>query len=165
MRVIAFKKNQGFTLIEVMVTVAIVAILASIAIPSYQDSVTKSRRRDAQGALEGFANAMERHFSDVNNYCNVGGTGGSNACGDTDTTNDTGSPPTTFYKSTSPIDGSQVYYNLTISAATNNTYTLLAMPTGAQTGNGGLQLDNLGNRYWDKNHDGTFASTEKSWDN
>lgn len=161
----ALKQNQGFTLIELMIAAAIVAILAAIAIPSYQDSVTKSRRRDAQGALEGFANAMERHFTDVNNYCNVGGTGGANACGDTDTTNDTGSPSASLYKSTSPIDGNQVYYNLTISAATAATYTLRAAPTGPQTGDGILELNNLGTRFWDKNKDGDTAdSGETNWD-
>ena len=41
--------QQGFTLIELMVTVAIVGILASIAYPSYQDSVMKSRRADVKG--------------------------------------------------------------------------------------------------------------------
>ncbi|MFI3186333.1 MAG: prepilin-type N-terminal cleavage/methylation domain-containing protein, partial [Methylococcaceae bacterium] len=58
------KQSQaGFTLIELMVTVAIVGILAAIAYPSYQDSVRKSRRADASGALLGLANAMERHFT------------------------------------------------------------------------------------------------------
>ncbi|ESS74051.1 general secretion pathway protein H [Methyloglobulus morosus KoM1] len=160
-----FRMHKGFTLIELMVAVAIIGILSAIAVPSYMDSVTKSRRKDAEGALEGFANAMERHFTDVNNYCNVGGTGGANTCGDTDTTNDTGSPPLSFYPAKSPIDGNQVYYNLTISAVTPSTYILLATPTGAQTGNGALQLDNTGARFWDKNNDGTFdTTTEKTWE-
>ena len=55
--------TKGFTLIELMIAVAIVGILAGIAYPSYQDSVRKSRRADAQGALLGFANAMERYFT------------------------------------------------------------------------------------------------------
>jgi type IV pilus assembly protein PilE len=156
------KKNQGFTLIEVMIAATIVAILAAIAIPSYMDSVTKSRRRDAEGALEGFANAMERHFTDVNSYCDAAGTGGTNTCGDA-TINDSGTP--TIFSPKSPIDGNQVYYNLTINQVTQNTYTLLATPTGAQTGNGALQLDNTGARFWDKNNDGTFdTTTEKTWE-
>lgn len=63
--------QRGFTLIELMVTVAIVGILASIAYPSYQSSVIKSRRTDAEGALLGLANAMERNFTTTNSYLGV----------------------------------------------------------------------------------------------
>ena len=45
------KKQRGFTLIELMIVVAIVAILASIALPAYNSSVTKSRRADARVML------------------------------------------------------------------------------------------------------------------
>ena len=68
------QKQQGFTLIELMVTVAIVGILAAIAYPSYQSSVIKSRRADAEGVLLGLANAMERHFTESNTYLGAGTT-------------------------------------------------------------------------------------------
>jgi type IV pilus assembly protein PilE len=54
--------NKGFTLIEVMIVVAIVGILAAVAYPSYQDHVRKSRRAEAQSALMGLAAAMERQL-------------------------------------------------------------------------------------------------------
>ncbi|MBT5967504.1 MAG: prepilin-type N-terminal cleavage/methylation domain-containing protein, partial [Gammaproteobacteria bacterium] len=54
------REIKGFTIIELMITVAIIGILASIAYPSYQESVYKSRRADGKGALLGLANAMER---------------------------------------------------------------------------------------------------------
>jgi type IV pilus assembly protein PilE len=111
--------QYGFTLIELMITVAIVGILASIAIPSYQGSVMKSRRADAQGALLGFANAMERYFT-VNNKYTGAAVGGGN----------TGVP--TIFSVTSPVDGGTPYYNLTISAATASSYTLSAAPIGFQ---------------------------------
>ena len=65
------QKQRGFTLIELMITVAIIGILASIAIPGYQDSVMKSRRADAKGALLGLANTMERNFTTTNSYVGV----------------------------------------------------------------------------------------------
>lgn len=62
------KKQKGFTLIEVMIVVVIVAILAAVAIPSYQDSVRKTRRADAKEALMRIAALQERYFFTNNNY-------------------------------------------------------------------------------------------------
>lgn len=128
-------QQNGFTLIELMVTVAIIGILAGIAYPGYQDSVMKSRRADAEGALLGLANAMERHFTETNSYLGAGTTGG-----------DTGSP--TIFSATSPVDGGTPYYNLTINAATDDSYTLNAAPTGAQANDkcGTLSLTQTGAR-------------------
>ena len=153
--------THGFTLIELMITVAIVGILASIAYPSYQDSVMKSRRADATGALLGFANAMERRFTETNSYCNAGGVDGADTCGDG--TNDTGSP--SIYATTSPVDGGTPYYNLTINAVSPSTYTLRATPTGAQAGDGVLQITQTGARNWDRDDDGNFSgANETQWD-
>jgi len=63
------KKNAlGFTLLELMIVIAIIAILASIAYPSYQDSVRKARRGDAQAALVEASSFMERYFTENNTY-------------------------------------------------------------------------------------------------
>lgn len=56
------KKHQGFTLIELMITVAILGILAAIAYPSYTAQVQKSRRADAQVALQEIAQRQEAYF-------------------------------------------------------------------------------------------------------
>jgi type IV pilus assembly protein PilE len=53
----------GFTLIEVMIVVAVVAILAAIAYPSYQQSVTKTRRTAAQACMIEMAQFMERFYT------------------------------------------------------------------------------------------------------
>lgn len=54
---------QGFTLIEIMVVVAVIAILTAIAYPSYQQSVAKTRRSAAQGCLVEMAQFMERFYT------------------------------------------------------------------------------------------------------
>jgi type IV pilus assembly protein PilE len=56
-------KVHGFTLIEVMIVVAIVAILAAVAYPSYQQSITKTRRTTAQACLVEVAQFMERFYT------------------------------------------------------------------------------------------------------
>ena len=54
------KARRGFTLIELMIALAIVAILTAIALPAYQNSVTKSRRADAMAAISNIQLAQER---------------------------------------------------------------------------------------------------------
>ena len=70
-RMVKNGRQQGFTLIELMVVVAIIAILASIAFPSYQDSVRKSRRTEARELLLNAAQALERHYTNTNSYADL----------------------------------------------------------------------------------------------
>ena len=60
----------GFTLIEVMITVAILGIIAAIALPSYQSYVVKSRRADAKSALMQAANRQEQFILNRSTYTN-----------------------------------------------------------------------------------------------
>jgi type IV pilus assembly protein PilE len=63
--------SSGFTLIELMVTVGIVTILATIAVTSYTSQVQKSRRTEAKSALLDLAGREERLFSTTNAYSNL----------------------------------------------------------------------------------------------
>lgn len=62
------KRNLGFTLVEVLVVVAIVGILASIAVPQYRDYVTRGKISEATGALSELRLRAEKFFSDNRTY-------------------------------------------------------------------------------------------------
>jgi len=105
-------RTRGFTLLEVMVTCVVVAILAAIALPSYLNQVQKSRRTDAKSALVGAAGQLERYFTERGTYATATlGTGG-------------------VYPSTTQNG----YYALSLANLTATTYTLRATPAGAQVG-------------------------------
>jgi len=138
-----------------MVVIAIIGILAAIAVPSYQGTVKKSRRADAQGALVSFGSAMERHFTvSGHSYLGAAGTQASPA--------NTGSP--WIFPSEAPLDSGTKYYDLTITAATATTYTLRAAPKGAQADDGAMELDHTGVRRWDSDNSGSFDAGESCWE-
>jgi type IV pilus assembly protein PilE len=61
-------KSTGFTLIELMIVVAIIGIIAAIAYPSYMDQVTKAKRSDGQSKLLDAMARQERYYSENNTY-------------------------------------------------------------------------------------------------
>ncbi len=155
------KRSVGFSLIELVIVIAIISILAAVAMPSYLGNVKKGRRSDAQGALQGLAQAMERHYTENGSYEGASGTSGVPA--------DTGAPR--IFSTKSPIDGSDTIYNLWIQDATATSYVLVATPVGSQEEDGMLMLSSTGQRAWDSDNSlsgdktqyANFASSEYEW--
>jgi type IV pilus assembly protein PilE len=144
---------SGFTLIEVMIVVAIVGILSAIAYPSYQEHVRSSRRADAQAALSELAQFMERRFTENNGYDL--GPAGLDAL---DTL--------PFIRSPRDASVGTQFYDLTLTAIAANTFTLQAAPRpgGAQVGDGNMQLTATGTKSWDRNNDTDFGDPmENCW--
>lgn len=69
-RFVGRRTSTGFTLIELMVTVAIMGILAAIAIPMYGDSVTRGRIVDGTSKMGDIRTQMEKYFMDNRTYLN-----------------------------------------------------------------------------------------------
>lgn len=141
---------KGFSLTELMIAVVIVAVLASVAIPSYQDSVRRARRADAKTTLLEASQWMERFYTENNRYDqNLGGTAVA------------GLIPN--HLKTAPKEGATKYYNLSLSAVAQNTYTLQAVPISTTDQNNDqcktLTLTNLGV----KGLSGSSASVDDCW--
>lgn len=112
-------KSRGFTLIELMIVVAIMGVLASIALPSYTEYIARGRRADAKTQLLAAQQWMERLYSESYSYLQ----------------DSTGTALGTLWPNqpfrTSPRAGEgAAHYNLTVNASTN-AYTLTATRTGA----------------------------------
>lgn len=126
MNVISQRKESGFTLIELMITVAVVGILAAIALPSYQEYIAKGRRAEVKTVLLEAGQWMERHYSE--NYRYDQNTAGS-AIADVF--------PASL--SRSPRDGGGAY-TISVSAAAARTFTL----TATRVGTGPMASDRCG---------------------
>ena len=71
-----WRGGAGFSLVELMITVAIVVIIASIALPSYRNYVLRSHRIDATKSLLAIAGAQEKYYIQNNTYADTLGEGG-----------------------------------------------------------------------------------------
>jgi len=119
-------KYKGFTLIELMIVVAVIGILAAIAYPSYQDYLMRSRRADAKAGLLSLQLAQEKYRASCVQYATTINSASANY-----------SCATGNYTLTHATTSPDQHYNLSVvtSTATGTTYTLRATrnSTGLQS--------------------------------
>lgn len=131
----------GFTLLEVMITVTIVAILTAIAIPSYGDYIRRSQRAEARAALVQAAQFMERVRTERNSYL-PGGAAPTLPAGLTQV----------------PASGATRYRISLLPTSTATRFTLQAQAVGAMANDrcGNLLLDHTGLRSFSATTTGTM---------
>jgi type IV pilus assembly protein PilE len=130
-------RSIGFTLLELLITVMVIAVLAAIAYPNYTRQVQKSRRTDAHSLLMRIAAEQERYFTNFNRY----------------TADLTGGPPGGL--GMAQVTSENGFYTATATVANaNQTYQLTATPTGNQL------TDNCGALTLNSSDQRTFAGNE-----
>ncbi len=136
-------KRKGFTLMELMIAVAVVGILSAIAYPSYVEQLRKTRRSDAKAALLNNAQVLERCYTEYNAYNNT-------ACAAVDNTD-----PSLLASAYTTTEGG--YYTLSAAALTAAGFSLQATPAGGVQANdkcGYLRYSNIGQKLVGGDADG-----------
>ena len=121
--------SKGFTLIELMIVIAVIGIIAAIAIPSYSQYVVRSKRGDAMAALLSASQAVER-FKSNNNFSYSG----------------VNAP---FARIPADSVAGKQNYDVAIANLSSTTYTITASPVNSMSGKDDvLSLDQDGNKKW-----------------
>lgn len=138
--------STGFTLIELIIAMAILAIISAVAIPIYTSYSVSTYRAEAQSDLMLCAQGIERFASE--NFTYVGGDDGSGGV----------NPLICRIASTTR-------YNITAVTAVDS-FTLTATPIAGSTvgSDGFMSIDNTGLRVWDQDNSGTVDANENTWE-
>lgn len=145
------RSMQGFNLIELMIAVAVLGILASMAYPSYVQYLVRTHRSEAQRTLVQIQQMMERHFVAFGTYADAAlGTAGVHTVGPQRMTR-----------------ADRLIYTFSFAGAPPdaNSYRIRATPAadGANHQDGYLQIDSVDERHWDRNANGQIEADEKTW--
>lgn len=124
-----FERSKGFTLIELMIVVAIIGILAAIAYPSYTEYVRRTHRSEIAGLLSEVTQSLERFYSRNGTYADVAAAG-------------------TVPAATLTIPAGNGFYTIAANRTNAQAFTLTATPTGTMVGDkcGSFVIDNTGAR-------------------
>ncbi|HEC15618.1 MAG TPA: prepilin-type N-terminal cleavage/methylation domain-containing protein [Sedimenticola sp.] len=123
------KRLHGFTLIELMIVIAVISIIAGVGYPIYQGYIQKTRRATAKLALMDTAQRLERCSTELLSYTDAG-------CNVTLPFN-------------APVGGAEQFYTISATVLTPSTFTLTATAIGKQvddTDCSTLTLDHLGQK-------------------
>ncbi|MCY1508441.1 Type IV minor pilin ComP, DNA uptake sequence receptor [compost metagenome] len=120
------RRGGGFTLIEVMITVAIVAILASIALPSYRQYIVRSKRSAAQAQMMDIANRQQQFLIANRSYAN------------------TTALTASGYSLPAEVSSNYSYEVTLQEAGLPPAFTITFTPIGSQVGDGNLGLTSEG---------------------
>lgn len=152
-------KNQGFTLIELMIAVAIIGILAAIAYPAYQEYVKKTKRVEAQAELVDIASKLQRYK--VANFTYLQPLVAPATVGLPITLANIGETvPLTIPRQR------QALYTITLTGVGANTWTLTATPINNTTQqlDGVLSMNHRGEKCWTKGSTTCVLSATSNWD-
>ena len=144
------QRHSGFSLVELMIAVVVVAVLSTIAYPSYQQYLIRGHRNAGKQFLVDLAQRQEQYLLDRREYANALGAGGLN----------TTVPPDVAARYQAPV------FNVP-AGATPPTYTITLAPLagGMLASDGALIISSIGQRWRDTNNNGTYeAGSDESWE-
>jgi type IV pilus assembly protein PilE len=148
--------GRGFTLIELVVSLAAIAILATFAARAYKGYIVRSRRVEAETQLLQLAQKLEQNYAQFDTY---GMAVTANGIADRPTPADLGFPQ-------SPTPPEAPVYTIEFPSPPTSTYFLIrARPiaTAVNARDGFLQLDSTGLKSWDRNNDAAITADEQTW--
>jgi len=134
-------RNAGFTLIELMIAVAILAIVAAVALPLYNQYSQRTYRAEAQADLLNCAQGLERFAAQNFNYSDA-----------------------TLDDVCAPRSVAQDRYDFGLAFPDDDTFVITATPKNVMVDDGILTYNSLGVRGWDRNgNDDTTDPGEDTW--